>query len=409
MKKNGNIKKSGYTLIEIISAMAVFMIICLVVLRFFNGAQQLTSASNSRNEMYADVRAFFDILGSDLQAIVYNNQISIQGNHPFVNSFYPIENSGFSPFTSYLTNIENFYDENMIPVRLRSEFAFKIGTHNSRNYVPLLCFMANPSHMPQANEPLCEIRYTFTPMGARLDSKTPPQIAKFNYRSSASGYPGITGEFKGGKILRSITYADSGKNHLNTHRKPVNRHPHDAENFPLVDQDGEATVLDTSTSPKYKARTQFIFGDASSFPYEEVIGHVYRMNITCYKLDPLSNRYLKIRMYNIHDINTDVPSTQDDFYNDNSVYFDWPPSSPNELKYPVNDTRIELLQLGHPLPDMVKVDLYMLSPKDWNLLMAYYNFNTSKFSDEAAARKILSLKLRHFSRTFYINNVDAGK
>lgn len=380
----------NYTLLEILSAMAVFMIICLVVVRFFSGAQKLTTSSNSYNEMYADVRAFFDIFGNDLQTIVYNNSVGPKGNQPFVLSYYDIG----STFSNFSANVGRFYAPALIPPRLGNEMAL-----NKVSYVPLLCFIANPSNMPKSSEvtsSTCEIRYTFVPVGA-----TSSKQAVFRYRDIKTLlYPSTTNLKHGGKILRSLTYADADKPAPPAPPYLSARHPHDYDIFPIVDEDGNRPEASGGTDQ----RIEWVFGDESSYKYEEVIGHVYRMNITCYKLEADSNGIYSYKKYTF--MKMDGSSSQLAFDGDPSGYITWPPTSP-QITYPsppaALDTPVGLAQLGHPLPDMVRVDLYMLSPQDWNLLMNYYNWNSENFADEIAAKRLLDQKLRHFSRVFHIN------
>lgn len=396
MKYIAKIRKSYYTLLEIISAMAIFMIICLVVMRFFTGARELVTASNTSNEMYANVRAFFDIIGNDLRSIVYNNKVSKDGIYPFVNAYYPISSSPFSD-SDYKANIEKFYDESLVPLRFKSDLVFKA---NFRDYVPLLCFMANSSIIPSDNtSPLCEIRYTFTPAGTTSGHK-----ANFVSRQITTGNSSQTTEFSGGKILRSVTYANASKTAAST------TNPFDAESFPLVDSSGEAV-------PTTKDRIARVFADSSSFAFEELIGNVYRMNISCYKMELSTGgiyRYAKLKIF---DFAVSATGNERKEYDEDldSSYMKWPPlkdptdsGSGNLYTYPSDGTNIELAQLGHPLPDLIKIDLYVLSPRDWNLLMSYYNWDTHKFNDEVAAKRLLDRKLRHFSRTFHINNVDVS-
>ena len=393
----------NYTLLEILAAMGVFMIIALVVMRFFNGAQKLTTSTNSYNEMYADVRAFFDILGNDLQTMVYNNSVGIKGNQPFLLSYYDISSSGDSPFRDfYDKNVKNFYDEDMIPSQLKNEMAW-----SEVSYVPLLCFIANPNNMPtsaEADSPTCEVRYTFIPVGAT--PTIPNKYAKFTYRKLGDATPGTDEvSFKhGGKILRSLTYDDgtdlSGVPENDIRDKK--RYPLDYKNFPIVDDAG-VQVVETE-GPVFE-RIKAVFGDKSSYKYEEVIGHVYRMNITCYKLEVVSGVY-SYKKYKF--VKMDGSSPQLSFNGDTANYITWPPASP-KIFYPDGTTEIEFKQLGHPLPDMVRVDLYVLSPQDWSRLMNYYDWKNEKFTDEVAAKRLLRQKMRSFSRVFHINIKDSAK
>ena len=385
--------KRSYTLVEILAAMGVFMIICVVVMRFFNGAQKLTTSTNSYNEMYADVRAFFDILGNDLQTMIYDNSISSKGNQPFVLSYYDIDSSG--PFKNFYGNIQNFYADNMVPPLLMNDMAL-----GKVDYVPLLCLIANPSNIPSdSSSPTAEVRYTFIPVGA-----TSTKPAQFNYSQLEASNPVRSSvSFKhGGKILRSLTYNDSNK--PATPYYAANRYPLDYDIFPIVDDTGNPTEATGGIK-----RIEAVFGDISSCKYDEVIGHVYRMNITCYKLETDSTGMYSYKKYRFFDmVNTEKKAFNTDATGN---YIIWPPDGTipqnPKITYPsppaAANTQVELAQLGHPLPDMVRVDLYMLSSQDWNRLMNYYDWENEKFTDEVAARRLLKQKMRHFSRVFHIN------
>ncbi len=404
MKSKYRKSRLNYTLLEILAAMGVFMIIAFVVMRFFSGAQKITTNTNSYNEMYADVRAFLDIFGNDLQTMVYNNSVSSKGNQPFVLSYYDISSSGDSPFSSfYEKNFKNFYDEDMVPPQLKNEMAW-----NEVSYAPLLCFIANPSNMPtstKADSPTCEVRYTFIPIGATPNPPaTSTKEAKFDYSELGSATPSrSSASFKhGGKIMRSLTYDDSNKPVVPDYG--TSRYPLDYDIFPIVDESGVSPKETGSTGdPK---RIEWVFGDKSSCKYEEVIGHVYRMNITCYKLEVVAGVY-SYKKYRF--MKMDGSSSKLSFNNDNANgYITWPPVSP-KIFYPGGIKEIEFKQLGHPLPDMVRVDIYMLSPQDWNRLMNYYDWKNEKFTDEVAAKRLLKQKMRNFSRVFHINIKDSAK
>ena len=387
--------KSHYTLVEILAAMAIFMIICLVVMRFFSGAQQITVSTKDNNEMYADVRAFFDIFESDLKGIVYNNSVSNSSIYPFAHSYYPFVATTFP----YLSNIEKFYDDSssgVISANLKRDLGI-----SERKYSPLLCFISNQSNLPRtANSPLCEIRYTWTPVGGPADQSI---ITTRKIESNGTITPDPN-NFHGGTILRSCTYADVYKNSSNSTKPdsaptPGRNHPHDFEVWSIVDHNDNA-VTEASSAQRIKS----VFKDISSSKYEKVIGRVYRMNISCYKFDATSSSYKKIRMLDVNDPSSSGIDTKEEFNGDASAYLDWPPTP--TIYYPDGTTPVPLEQLGHPLPDMIKVEVYMLGKRDWQNLMNLWS--TSSFKDINGAKKILDTKLRRFSRNFYIDKVDTG-
>lgn len=150
MKKNIR----NYTLIEILAAMGVFMIICLVVMRFFSGAQRVIVNTSNKNNLHADVRVFFDLIGRDLQSIVYRDTVGAEGIYPFAHSYYKFD----SVPLNQKSNMEKFY-KNVVPKRFEKELSY-----DNRDYAPLLCFISSQSNLPRdADYDLSEIRYTFVP------------------------------------------------------------------------------------------------------------------------------------------------------------------------------------------------------------------------------------------------------
>lgn len=392
--------RKNYTLLEILVAMGIFVIICIVVMRFFSGAQRVIVNSTNSNNLHADVRVAFDLIGRDLQSIVYNNKIGVEGVHPFAHSYYKY---GTLPLDQ-ITNIQIFYQD-VIPSRLEKELS---GANGMRDYAPLLCFISNQTDLPsEADYETCEIRYTFVPAGVH-------QATYWNQRNKKPKKNPDSTAFLGGTLLRSCTFSDNNKKSLSATSAP--RHPHDFSAFPVVDSLGDAV-------PAAKNRIYQVFNDTnsndnSSGAFERVISNVYRMNISCFKLCPTTGKFKKIKMFNVND-KAEAPSQRKEFDGDDDDDYMkyWPPRDPadsNKLlyKYPADGAPVLLGQLGHPLPDMIKVDLYMLDSRSWNSLMNCYEFNTntSKYTirSDAEAKKILNLKLRYFSKNFYITKIDTS-
>ena len=394
--------KKSYTLVEILAAMGVFMIICVVVMRFFSGAQKITTSTANYNEMYSDVRAFFDLFGSDLKTVVYNNKIGPQGIYPFAHSYYAYPTSNTGPFGTYYPHIKNLYDDDLVPETMKNELSY-----DQRKYSPLLCFIANQINLPSdARLPLCEIRYTFTPAGGKASF----QYKKIDPADTDKRYVTESETYRGGAILRSCTYADMYKTSDNSGADKPKRDPHDFAAFPIEDEnDTPVTAAETGT---LKLRVPSVFKDTSSRQYHEVIRYVYRLNISCLKVDE-DGKIKKLRMFDVNNTTSEDTPTDNgikEFTGDPAAYLEWPPPLPDPPTSPpgyTDLTQIKLPQLGHPLPDMVRVDLYMLTKKDWNDLMA--NYNSGSFLNKAAAKKLLALKLRKFSRNFYINKVDVSE
>jgi prepilin-type N-terminal cleavage/methylation domain-containing protein len=70
-KKRG---KRGFTLVELLAAMAVFMIIMTVLLSFLASAQRVWTGCINRNRLYADARTAMNLMARDLQCAFYENE-----------------------------------------------------------------------------------------------------------------------------------------------------------------------------------------------------------------------------------------------------------------------------------------------------------------------------------------------
>jgi type II secretory pathway pseudopilin PulG len=82
-KNRKNIIMRSFTLIEVLAAMAVFMILVSVMMQFFTTARNLWLTSSRRTDLYANARIALDMMARDLQCALYNNDNSAQGIYPF--------------------------------------------------------------------------------------------------------------------------------------------------------------------------------------------------------------------------------------------------------------------------------------------------------------------------------------
>jgi uncharacterized protein (TIGR02599 family) len=62
-------KKKPFTLLELLTAMTVFTIFMLAVMRFFGLSQDVMSSSTNNVGQYEKVRVAMDMLAADLQNI----------------------------------------------------------------------------------------------------------------------------------------------------------------------------------------------------------------------------------------------------------------------------------------------------------------------------------------------------
>ena len=65
------LRKTSFTLLEIIVAMGVFSLLMAMTMQFFSGAQRIWSSSESRNTVYSDARVAMDLMATLLQSTYY--------------------------------------------------------------------------------------------------------------------------------------------------------------------------------------------------------------------------------------------------------------------------------------------------------------------------------------------------
>ena len=68
-------KKKPFTLLELLTAMTVFTIFMLAVMRFFGLSQDVMSSSTNNVGQYEKVRVVMDMLAADIQNIYYNEGV----------------------------------------------------------------------------------------------------------------------------------------------------------------------------------------------------------------------------------------------------------------------------------------------------------------------------------------------
>ena len=69
-----------FTLVELLVAMAVFVVLLGLLLQFFSGAQRMWINMEQRNNMYADARTVMDILSTMTQNAFYAERVGV----PFI-------------------------------------------------------------------------------------------------------------------------------------------------------------------------------------------------------------------------------------------------------------------------------------------------------------------------------------
>lgn len=191
---------------------------------------------------------------------------------------------------------------------------------------------------------VCEIRYSFVPAGMAFD-----------VASSIDGK--IIGE---GWLVRSCTGDDdAAKWNFST---PL----------PRMKSDGTAGSA---------TRIQDIWGDTSSALYQRVVSGVYFMKFTCYYMDVTGTwqESTPIR------------------YNTSGTAFTFG-SGTNGLGATGTVSSGTGLT-GNPLPDAIRIDLFMMSPTDWREWRAKIDLGNIP-----AAEAIKLQRMRTFSKMVFLNN-----
>ena len=337
--------KYFYTLVELLMAMAIFAIISVIMMRFFNSAQQIWSKASQKNVLYSDARVAMDIIATELQGALYDNKINT-GIYPFWYEYKKLE-TDITPAYDYTNTNET-------------------GRYN-KNYVPQLNFIAATTYLPNDNvkSNVCEIKYIFLPVRYNID---------FVNKPTGEWTIGTT-TLKGGILARACT----GDHNSNTNPAPNSNFDSTDSlclyNFLLLPNGSDAQ------------RVKKIFNVASSEPYQAVIDGIIDMEITCYTLqfDSGTGFYL-LKSYN-------------PMKNDGSIAI----AGPGGLRSDGLTSNIGSLACGTPFPVAVKIDLYMLAERDMREWLNVLNSNLPDNQKVTAANKIKSERMRCFSKTIYLS------
>lgn len=160
-------RRLRFTLVELIMAMAVFSIIAVIMMRFFSTSQQIYSNVSQRSSLYSDSRIALDMMNRELQQAMYSNGTNpAEGIYPFWfekmrKGDNPSENSLTCPSTYY--NLD-FYSNQGDPANPLLPWQFELTQLN---------FISSTDMKPDSAESdVCEIRYTFVPVGMYLEPDT---------------------------------------------------------------------------------------------------------------------------------------------------------------------------------------------------------------------------------------------
>lgn len=80
--------RKGFTLIELVVAMAVFSLMMLLMMQFFMDTQRLWSKSEDKANMYADARVAMDLMSSALQSVYYQESSGMGQSDYHLERFY---------------------------------------------------------------------------------------------------------------------------------------------------------------------------------------------------------------------------------------------------------------------------------------------------------------------------------
>ncbi len=69
--KKCHVRKSAFTLVELLVAMAVFSVLMLALMQFFGSAQKLWTYTARKVNMYEDARVAMDLMARDIQSAYY--------------------------------------------------------------------------------------------------------------------------------------------------------------------------------------------------------------------------------------------------------------------------------------------------------------------------------------------------
>jgi prepilin-type N-terminal cleavage/methylation domain-containing protein len=338
--------KYFYTLVELLMAMAIFAIISVIMMRFFNSAQQIWSKASQKNVLYSDARVALDMMAAELQSALYDNNINT-GIYPFWYEYKNLQDA--ADFTGSVYNYTNTYtNPNGVVIKEVDRYG--------KNYVPQLNFIAATTYSPNSyvKSNVCEIKYIFLPVRYDADLVNNP-----------TGKWTITGTpdpMDGGILARACTGDHNSGG---------------STNFTATNTDCFYNFLLLPNVSTNTDRVDKIFKVASSESYQPVINGVIDMEITCYTL---SGGLLK--SYNPMKNGGSIATTADGLRSNGDL-----------------TVNIGNLISGSPFPVAVKIDLYMLAERDLREWLAALNNNNL-----SQANLIKSERMRCFSKTIYLSS-----
>lgn len=123
MRKNKihNPVRRGFTLIELVVAMAVFSLMMMLMMRFFTDTQRLWSRSEDRANMYADARVAMDLMSSALQSVYYQESSGAGQSENRQERFYIASRIASNPEGEIIFPVNPSINSPLYPSSMRSE------------------------------------------------------------------------------------------------------------------------------------------------------------------------------------------------------------------------------------------------------------------------------------------------
>ncbi|QSH41335.1 hypothetical protein P0136_08575 [Lentisphaerota bacterium ZTH] len=341
-----------FTLVELLVAMAIFMILSMVIMQFFNSASKVWSNTEKRNQVYADARIVMNLISNDLQAMMYNNQDSTEGIFPIWYEDRPIK-----AFESVAG------DYNTLSAVQKKIY--------SRDNVNQISFAARTDVRDDQDKSLalCEIRYTFLPAN---------MVASKQWCLGKNSAGGVVltkaGQAERGLLIRSCTtnhIEDAGNlgSYISNPRYNLNDFPYNGADalrinkvFDDINGAGNAFLRD--------------YGNPSFSPYVVMIEGVLDLKIIPRIWDGSTNEFKAVKAIAQNDGALSSPFSSVTYWNFTS---------------PVNRLT------GIPLPDCITIELELMNKKDFKMWRQY--IIDGKNSE---AETIRNKKARKFSKTVFL-------
>lgn len=360
--------KYFYTLVELLMAMAIFAIISVIMMRFFNSAQQIWSKASQKNVLYSDARVALDIMTAELQSALYDNKVGDIADSNKTPGIYPF-------WFEYKTLDDASSTEPLFgsPQYNYTGSAVQQATYN-KSYVTQLNFISATPYKTHTNASnICEVKYIYLPVRLdNADKDNPTGIWNvLDNASTPAAYP-----IKGGVLARACT---------------GNLKSDGTSNFDASNTDCLYNFLLLPHDPAVVAnRVKDIFRKRSSEKYLPVIDGIVDMKITCYTLQ-LASGYFELKSYN------PMYNNGRCVVNGGSINLGASPPTDSTLDNEDITTDLGTIVSGNPFPVAVKIDLYVLAERDMREWLEALNNARPK-----QANKIKNERMRCFSKIIYL-------